>query len=120
TPDAENAGRGVPNYLSSIAIAPHGDRAWIPAKKDNLRRGLARDGLALDFQSTVRTMIMRLDLASGMEERTLRLDVDDSEIPSAVAFGPMGDPVFIAFQGSNKVLVLNPADNSRLMAIPAV
>ncbi|MDQ3003530.1 MAG: PKD domain-containing protein, partial [Fibrobacterota bacterium] len=119
TPDAENAGRGVPNYLSSVVIAPDGGQAWLPAKKDNTGRGLFRNGSPLDFQSTVRAMIMRIDLAARKEVLPLRLDMDDSEMPTAVAFGPLGDPVFIAFQGSNKVAVWDPNANVRLMTLPS-
>ena len=119
-PDTENSGRGIPNYLTSIAIAPDGGQVWILAKKDNTSRGLVRDGRALDFQSTVRAMVMRVDLATGKEDLPHRLDMDDSEIPSAIAFGPLGDPAFLAFQGSNKVIVWDPNANVRMMSIPSV
>jgi YVTN family beta-propeller protein len=120
TPDAENAGRGIPNYISSIVIAPDGVQAWVLAKKDNTSRGLFREGRALDFQSTVRALIMRVDLASAKEDLIHRLDMDDSEMPSAIAFGPLGDPAFIAFQGSNKIAVWDPNANVRLLTIPSV
>jgi YVTN family beta-propeller protein len=120
TPDAENAGRGSPNHLAAIALSPDGTQAWIPAKKDNLRRGQARDGKALDFQSTVRAMVARIDVASGREQASLRLDIDDSEGPCAVAFGPFGFPAFIAFRGSEKVMAWDPFDNARLTTMPEV
>ena len=38
-PDSEDSGRGVPNYLSQVRIAPDGKSAWIPSKKDNIAAG---------------------------------------------------------------------------------
>ena len=32
TPDAENQGRGVPNYLGAAAISPDGTQAWVPSQ----------------------------------------------------------------------------------------
>ncbi|MDB5049142.1 MAG: hypothetical protein JWO30_2213 [Fibrobacteres bacterium] len=120
TPDAENAGRGSPNHLAAIVISPDGSEAWIPAKKDNLRRGPARDGRPLDFQSTVRSMVSRIDMSTGREQVSLRLDIDDSEGPVAVAFGPWGFPAFIAFRGSEKVLAWDPFDDARITTLPDV
>ena len=39
-PDTEISGRGIPNYLSQIVVSPDGQRASIPAKKDNIQRGV--------------------------------------------------------------------------------
>ncbi len=100
-------GRGVPNYLSAIAITPDGTRAWVTAKKDNTTRGLYSSGSDLDQDNTVRAMVAQIDLASATERLDLRRDLDNSEQPSAVAFSPLGDYAFVSLQGSNAVLVLD-------------
>ncbi|HJL18459.1 MAG TPA: Ig-like domain-containing protein [Sandaracinaceae bacterium LLY-WYZ-13_1] len=102
-PDTADGGRGVPNYLSSIAITPDGGRAFVPGKKDNTERGLARDGEPLDADNTVRTIVSQLDLATGQERLEARIDLDDHDMATAVAFSPLGDLVFIASQGTNRV-----------------
>ncbi|MCK5942227.1 MAG: hypothetical protein KAI24_09690, partial [Planctomycetes bacterium] len=102
-PDTENSGRGVPNYLSSVTISPDGARAWLPGKKDNVQRGVFRDGQPLTFESTVRTIVSQLDLASGQEDLAARIDFNDRDMAFATAFSPLGDYAFTALQGSNAV-----------------
>ncbi len=64
-PDFENQGRGIPNYLGAAAISPDGRSAWVPSKQDNVKRGMRRDGLGLNFQNTVRAISSRIDLQAG-------------------------------------------------------
>ncbi len=89
-PDAENQGRGVPNYLGATALSPDGQSAWVPSKQDNIQRGMLRDGRGLDFQSTVRAIGSRIDLAGGTEDYAARLDFDNSGVASAAAVRPVG------------------------------
>jgi DNA-binding beta-propeller fold protein YncE len=42
-PDAENQGRGIPNYLGAAVLSPDGTQAFVPSKQDNVLRS-ARDG----------------------------------------------------------------------------
>jgi len=100
-------GRGVPNYLAGIAIAPDGARAYVTAKKDNVTRGLYLSGSDLDQDNTVRAMLAQIDLATGAERMDLRRDLDNSEQPNAIAFSPLGDYAFVSLQGSNAVLVVD-------------
>ena len=111
-PDAEDSGRGLPNYLLQIAISPDGSEARLPAKKDNIERGELRDGQALDFESTVRAIACRLDLAAGREEQRARVDFNDRDAPSAVAYSPLGDYVAVALQGSNRVMIVDAYDGA--------
>jgi DNA-binding beta-propeller fold protein YncE len=114
TPDFEDRGRGVPNFLSSITITPDGAEAWVPSKKDNTARGLFRDGLALEFDNTVRTIVSRIDLASSTEASPMRIDVNDADIACAVEFSPYGNIAFVALQGNNKIAMIDVASNARL------
>jgi hypothetical protein len=80
--DAENQGRGVPNYLGAAAIAPDGRSAWVPSKQDNVLRGNLRDGLNLDFQNTVRAISSRISTTGApstwAEDLEARVDHDNA------------------------------------------
>jgi DNA-binding beta-propeller fold protein YncE len=106
-PDAESNGRGVPNYLAASALSPDGHSLFVPSKKDNIERGIARDGLALNFESTVRTILSRIDLASGQEDLDFRVDFNNLDSASAVAFSSVGDVAFIGLQGSNRLEIVD-------------
>jgi len=105
--DSEDNGRGVPNYLGALAVSPDGARLWVPSKKDNIARGLARDGNALTFETTVRTIVSQIDLQANREVTAARTDLNDRDMASAVAFTPLGDYVFVATQGTNTVEILD-------------
>ncbi|HEU4329100.1 MAG TPA: NPCBM/NEW2 domain-containing protein [Roseiflexaceae bacterium] len=105
TPDGENRGRGLPNYLSALAINPDGTRLWVPSKKDNTARGQLRDGSPLTFESTVRTIASQIDISSGSEVALRRIDFNDRDMAQAVAFSPLGNYAYVALQGSNMVQV---------------
>jgi len=102
--------RGVPNYLTSMVISPDGRRAWVPSKKDNIQRGTAtlRDGLTPGAETTYRAIVSSIDLtttAKTTDEITERIDVDNSEMPQAACISPMGDYLFVALQGNNRVQI---------------
>ena len=106
-PDASDRGRGLPNYLAGIAISPNGNEAWITSKKDNIQRGLQRDGLSLIWENTIRAITSVANLNSSSEELAKRIDIDNSDSPTAIEFTKLGDMVFIAIQGNNRVEVRN-------------
>jgi DNA-binding beta-propeller fold protein YncE len=106
-PDDEDAGRGVPNYVQSITISPDGRSARIPSKKDNIARGLQLDGLPLNFENTVRTIVSEIDLQSDTENLASRIDLNDRDMANAVAFSPLGDYIFVTTQGTNSVDVFD-------------
>jgi MYXO-CTERM domain-containing protein len=106
-PDETTSGRGVPNSLGAIALSPDGQRLFVPAKKDNTERGLARDGLALNTDNTVRTIVSFVDVSAGSEDPATRADLDNHDMASAVVASPVGDLVFVASQGTNHVDVLD-------------
>jgi len=106
-PDTEASGRGVPNFLSAVTIHPDGKRAWVPSKKDNTLRGSFRDGNALTFESTVRTIVSQIDLDANAEVLGARRDLNDRDMANAVAFSPLGDYAFISTQGTNQIEVMD-------------
>ncbi|MCH8215511.1 MAG: Ig-like domain-containing protein [Planctomycetes bacterium] len=116
-PDKEDGGRGVPNYLGSPTLAPDGQRLWIPSKKDNVQRGLARDKQKPTFESTVRAIVSQIDVEDGKEVLAARTDLDDRTMPRAIAFSALGDIAFVVSQGSNLVDVLDAYDNHKITSI---
>jgi DNA-binding beta-propeller fold protein YncE/cytochrome c peroxidase len=100
-PDTDQSGRGVPNYVFSVALTPDGTEAWVTAKKDNVERGLARDGEPLTPDNAVRPMLASIDTATGLEDLAERLDIDDRNLPSHVTFSPLGDYAFVTITGSS-------------------
>ena len=113
-PDTEASGRGVPNYLSQVRIAPDGAAAWIPSKKDNIARGRFRDGEDLTFESRTRTIVSQIDLLANTERLDRRIDFNDRDLAQAMVFTPVGDAFLTAMQGSNVVEVRDAQDLSRL------
>lgn len=116
--DAENQGRGVPNYLGAMVISPDGTRARVPSKKDNIFRGELRDPpFNLNFQNTVRAISSAIDLGSGAEVYGNRIDYDDSGVASAVAFGPKGNYIFVALETSREIAVVDAYAASELFRV---
>jgi chitodextrinase len=106
--DGSASGRGVPNYLAGITLTPDSARAWVVGKKDNTERGtFTAPSVALGQDSTVRAQLVVIDLTTNQEDTALRMDIDNSESPTAVAFSPLGDYAFISLQGNNQVAVVD-------------
>jgi YVTN family beta-propeller protein len=115
--DAENQGRGIPNYVGPLAIAPDGQQAFVPSKQDNVLRGSQRDGMALNFQSTVRAVSSRLDLVNQREDLAARIDHDNASMASAAAFDPLGVFLFVALETSREVAVLDAVKRAPILRI---
>ncbi|HEY3493874.1 MAG TPA: hypothetical protein VGK73_04280, partial [Polyangiaceae bacterium] len=109
-PDTEATARGVPNYLRSVVPSPDGSALWVPSKKDNVLRGLARDGLALDFETSVRSIVSLVDLASNREALEQRVGLNNRALGLTLAFSPIGDYAFVALLGNNGIEVLDAYD----------
>jgi DNA-binding beta-propeller fold protein YncE len=105
TTDTDQKGRGLPNYLFSVGLSPDGREAWVTGKKDNLVRGLVRDGLALTQDNTVRPMVSILDLSQTTEVQANRIDLDDRNLPTYTEFSPLGDYAFVTVTASNLIHV---------------
>src|SRR5690606_38044357 len=101
TEDSSVQGRGLPNYLLSVTITPDGKQAWVPGKKDNMSRGLQRDGKTLTQDNAVRPLVAILDLEARKEQCDWRIDLDDRNLPRHVTFSPLGDYAFVSIYGSN-------------------
>jgi mono/diheme cytochrome c family protein len=106
-PDAENGGRGIPNYLGAAVISPDGTAAWVPSKQDNFKRGQLRDGQQLTHDSTLRAIGSRIALATETEDYAARIDIDNAGVPSMAVYDLSGCYVFVALEASREVAVLD-------------
>ena len=118
-PDAENQGRGVPNYLGAPVVSPDGVAAWVPSKQDNVKRGVLRDGAGLNFQNTVRAISSRIDLAGGSEDFAARIDHDNASMASAGVFDPKGLYLFVALETSREIAVVDAHGKRELFRFDA-
>jgi len=110
-------GDGVPNYVSSITISPDEAWAWYTATKPDTGRG-SLDGRPLDPDNSVRTIVGRIELdASPEDDDESRIDFDNADSASAVAFSPRGDWGFVTAQGNNLVGVF---DHLQILADPSL
>lgn len=107
TVDDESRSRGVPNYLNQVVIAPSGKRAALPSKKDNIVRGLHRDGQALEHDRTVRSILSQIDLQQAAELFSEQLDFDDRAPARAALYAPHGDYLFVAQMEGNRVAIVD-------------
>lgn len=114
TPDFDDNGRGIPNFISSLTISPDGSTIRIPSNKSNVLRGEGRDGRALSFDNTVRSIASLIDLDANEEDISSRVDFNDTDMAYAAEFSRYGNLVFVVAQGNNKVEVINAYTNARV------
>ena len=119
-PDTQSSGRGVPNYVSSIVISPDGTQAWVSAKKDDVARGIQRDGQPMTSDNFVRSAVCTIDLKTEKELVAKRQDIDNRSMPVAVAFSPVGDYAFVSVLTSNWVGVMDAYDTQSVTGIQDV
>ncbi len=116
-------GPGVPNYVSSLVLSPQQDWLWYTAIKADTNRGdfFRQNGpynLPMMPDSTVRSVLGRFDLMhssgqprepgrEGTGNARARVDIDNTDSPSALVFSPRGDYVFVALQGNDNVAVFD-------------
>ena len=108
-------GRGFPNYMGPIAVNPEQTKLWIPGKKDNLFRGMRRDGNPLEFDHTVRSLAVSLNIETETEVFEDRIDLDNSDFASAAIYNPFGNIVYITTMGSQTIWAIdayNPSNQS--------
>ena len=113
-PDTQVQGSGVPNYLSAAVISPDGTSAWVPSKQDNIKRGVLRNALDLNFQNTVRAISSKINLSTLNEDYAKRVDHDNSSLGSAAVYHPSGVYLFVALETSRQVAVVDAMNGFEL------
>ena len=104
-PDDVTSARGIPNYLMAPIISPSGSYAFVPASSSNIYRGLFRDGNNREHNKLVRSMLSRVDLGSNTDEAAARHDFDNSAQPTAGAFDPTGNYLYLVFENARVLRV---------------
>jgi YVTN family beta-propeller protein len=105
SPDTTSSGSGFPNLLGSLAIDPAGEAAWFGGLKANTGRGLFVNGEMPRPENTVRGFFGKVNLANGGEEFERRIDANDSDSVSAIAFSPNGRWAYVTHQGAGTLSV---------------
>jgi hypothetical protein len=117
SPDGATNGRGLPNYLGALAISPDEKQLYIPSKKDNIQRGRFRDGNDLSFEHTVRSIASKIDLTTDNEVIEGRIDFDNDDFATAVAFTPLGNQILITTNGTSKIYFADAYDPEKRFAL---
>ncbi|MFK8014699.1 MAG: FG-GAP-like repeat-containing protein [Gammaproteobacteria bacterium] len=104
-PDDVLSARGIPNYLMAPVIAPSGSFAFVPASSSNIYRGQFRDGNNREHNMLVRSMLSRVDLGTNVDEAAARHDFDNSAQPTAGAFDPTGNYLYLVFENARVLRV---------------
>ncbi len=117
SPDSGTAGRGLPNYLAALALAPNDQRLFYVAKKDNILRGQWREGSDLSFETSVRVMLGSVDTGTGSELLDRRMDLDDSSLALGLAPSPGGAHLFVALAGNHRMIAVDPWQGQELQRL---
>lgn len=108
-------GPGVPNYIADLVISPDNRWLWYTAIKADTNRGQffaqqSNPDLILTPDSTLRSMLGRVDLSltpprepefEHDESLASRIDIDNTDSPSSLAFSPAGNYAFVTLQGND-------------------
>lgn len=112
-PDGQFNGRGLPNYLGALSISPDGSQLFVPSKKDNIQRGTFRDGQALTFEHTVRSMGASIDLSNNTEQSSNRVDFDNSDFATSATYNAYGNKILATTSGSSLIWVVDAYTGNR-------
>ncbi len=104
-PDLTSTGGGFPNLLSALTIDPAGRAAWFGGHKANTGRGLFVNGEVPRPENTVRGFFGKVGVTTAAEEVNRRIDANDTDSVSAIAFSPDGRWAFVTHQGAGRLSV---------------
>jgi YVTN family beta-propeller protein len=106
--DSDTDNNGVFSFLNQVVFTPDGGRALVPALKANNVTGLHRTGAMLTSQTTARAALGELSFVDGVAVESFRHSFDDLDYASALAFRATGARMYVALQGAEAVLELDP------------
>jgi YVTN family beta-propeller protein len=108
--DSDTDNDGVLGFLDQIVFSPDGGRALLPALKANVVAGRYRVGRDLTSQTTARGVLgeVMITARDAPVRESFRHSFDDLDFASAVAFSPEGERAYVAFQGAEAILAIDP------------
>lgn len=115
SPETTSSGGGFPNMLSALAIDPAGRAVWFGGLKANTSRGLFTNGEEPRPENTLRGFFGKVNLASAAEDLVRRIDANDSDSVSAIAFSPNGRWAYVAHQGAGMLSVYDLSSASLII-----
>ena len=104
-PDTTSSGRGFPNLLGALALEPAGKWIWVGGLKSNTGSGPRLRGAPLAPTNWVRGFAARLDVSADLEPPQRRLDTNDADSVTGIAFSANGRYAFLAHQGAGTLSV---------------
>jgi len=114
-PDTPSSGRGVPNLLGAAAVHPSGTSIWIGGLKSNTGRGEFLSGEPLVPRNRVRGAMFKVEVETGAEELARRIDTNDADSVSGIAFSPSGRYAYGLHQGAGTLSVYDLAGATRFV-----
>lgn len=105
SPDTTSSGRGYPNLLGALTIDPAGRAIWFGGLKANTGRGLFVNGEEPRPENALRGFFGKVILSNAVEEVDRRIDANDTDSVSAIAFSPNGRWAFATHQGAGTLSV---------------
>ncbi len=104
-PDTTSSGRGFPNLLGALAVEPAGKWVWVGGLKSNTASGPRLTGSPLAPTNWVRGFAARLEVTADVEPPERRLDTNDADSVTGIAFSANGRYAFLAHQGAGTLSV---------------
>ena len=126
-PDTPSSGRGMPNLLGAAALSPSG-ALFVGGLKSNTARGLYVSGEELSQRNRVRGVLARIDVGTLADDPAARIDTNDADSVSAIAFSPSGRYAYLAHRGLGALSVYDlaqasaqtPSDGAALQAVARI
>ncbi len=105
--------------MQALTITPDGRGAWVPSKKDNIRRGTGPGSVGQPFghDSRLRTIVSKLDLVGNTVDLTKRKDLNDGDMANAVELNALGDFAFVSLQGNNRIDIYDALSHNAIATI---
>lgn len=100
TPSSDTETGGVPTFVQSLAVSTREPVAYAGAVLANVNEGSLSSGVPLLQDTTLRAVLLTIDLEAGVERVDQREVYDDRGFASSVALTPASDYLYLTMRGS--------------------
>lgn len=114
-PDTPSSSAGFPNLLSALTVEPSGNAVWLGGLKSNSRRGEFLSGRPLTPENTVRGFFGPIVVDPTQELLERRIDSNNADSISAIAFSPSGRFAYVTHQGAEMLSVYDVLRASQII-----